>query len=221
MLDRCAVHARRHGAAGAFGGDAPQVAETKGIRLRARAGDVVQVVEVFVEEGGEALVVGAAVECEEFGASLGQVGAFHGILGTQAFGGRDSVTAQKRVGDDVGAVSVVGIHVGRHGAGGVVLRVGGDAVQLGLELVITQPAEVGDERFAGDLAGGTERERAQVVLVEAGDLINGTELIHDFLKVARERSRPAEGVDTVGERSGDEFFEAVDHLDAGVGGRES
>ena len=77
-----------------------------------------------------------------------------------------------------------------------------------------------EEHFDGNPARGAHGEARESCVVERDDPLADAEPFHDFAKIARQRARPAQGVDAISERSRDQFMEIVHHLDAVVAGRQ-
>ena len=68
----------------------------------------------------------------------------------------------------------------------------------------------------GDATGCAQGEAAEARRVERHDAFAGAEARYDLGEVPRQLPWPAEGVDAVGEGSGEQLREILDHFDAKV-----
>jgi len=213
---RSAVDAGRNGTAGIVYRDAPEIAQAEGKRPRGRGRCVVEVVTIFFEVFTKLVVVVPAKEFEEFGAGFGDIDAPLRLIVAQAFARRAEIRAKIRIGFHRGAVGVKRINVGGHSPGIFIARVALNTVQNRVEVVSAKQSMVFEKLVDGDSACGAHREGEQSCFVESGDLFGDGELGQDLAEIAAQRSLPAQGIDAVSERSGDQFQKTVHSLDARV-----
>lgn len=152
------MDAWRDGAAGPFGGDAPEIAEAKGIWSRVREWGVVQVVAVFVEKFAEGVVIFSSEEFEQFPARFGYVHAVLRLFVEQALARCSVVGAEPRVRFHWRAVHVKGNHVRAHGPRFFVARIAIDAIERGVEVVFAKKPRVFEHHLDGCAACITDRE---------------------------------------------------------------
>src|SRR5262245_54217469 len=82
---RRAMNARRHRRIRIVRGDAPQISNSKGVRLRSWQRRIVQVVKVIVEPLSETFVITAAIDPQQLRTRLRDVRTTDGLFIQQAF----------------------------------------------------------------------------------------------------------------------------------------
>ena len=214
------MDARWNRPAGIIHGDAPEIAETQGKRSRLRDRRVVQVVAVLMKIFEEVVVIFPAEKLEEFGAGGGDIDAPLRLVIAQTFARQPVVSAKISIGRNRRAVGVEGEDIRGHGSRILVARVAVDAVEDGGKIVLPEQPLVCQENVDGGSSRRAHGKSVESCVVEGGDPLADGKKFHDFAEIARQRARPAKGVDAIGERSRDQLMETSHQLDAGVIGRQ-
>ena len=214
------MDARGDGTAGPVHGDAPEVAEAEGKRPRVRDGRVVEFVAVLAQVFEKVTTLLPSEALEKFGSGFGNVHAPLRLVVAQTFARRPVVSAEPSVGFHRGAVGMEGEDIRGHRPCLLVARVAVDAVEHGIQVVLSEQPLVFEENVNRGPARRAHGEAVESSVVERRDALADGKVFHHFAEVASKRALPAEGVHATLEMGRDQFMETLHQLDAGVAGRE-